>query len=437
MRRLTLLSVAFLVVISGCATTSRQPEHSVDQLKDLGEKCLAAGETANALKYLTEAEEKKPDDATVQYALALAYDQRGLQDKALQHLQNALKIKPNYPEALNTIGYIYATRGQFELARAAFQKALDDPFYRTPQFAAYNLGRLYEKKGEPEKALSYYQQAVKFDQNYGMAWLRMGQILEQLSRTEEARHAYGNAVRASSNLAEAQLRFGILSYLAGDLEPALHALSMVGQIAPNTDMADEARKYLDKINASATAQTRKARSHASSPVLSGEIEVNPSEGIQHQQMKEEVPTGALPHATVRILPIPSPAPDTTVKSPPASTQQGIPEETHAPAAEKAPVPNKESAPAQGGVTEGHESQPDKYTVQVGSFEDRQKADEIKARLVAKGYQAVVRTVKHGKLGTIFVIQLQPVNSVSKASTLMTQLSGEVEGDLKIIVVPSR
>ncbi len=55
----------------------------------------------------------------------------------------------------------------------------------------------------------------------------------------------------------------------------------------------------------------------------------------------------------------------------------------------------------------------------------------------KGYSAVVKTLKHQVLGKVFVIQLQPVNSVSRATTLMTQLSGEIEGEPVIIKVPAR
>ncbi len=47
MRLLALLYAVLFVVISGCATTSRQPAHSAGHLQDMGEKCLAAGETAN------------------------------------------------------------------------------------------------------------------------------------------------------------------------------------------------------------------------------------------------------------------------------------------------------------------------------------------------------------------------------------------------------
>jgi Flp pilus assembly protein TadD len=400
----------------------------------MGEKCLAAAETASALKYLTEAAEKKPNDATIEYDLALAYDQRELEDKALSHLQNALKIKPAYPEALNTEGYIYAKRGQVELARGAFQKALDDPFYKTPQFAAYNLGRLYEKNGDIERALLYYQQAVKFDEHYGLAWLRSGQVLEQLRRSDEARHAYGNAVRASPDLVEANLRFGILSYLSGDFEAAFRSLSRVGDIAPNTDMADEARKYLAKVNAAAQTRTR---SHASSHNPPGEIEIIPDEGLRREQINEELPSraGQKPAPTARSAP--SPVQDDMVKSEPAPVQQEIPGETQTPVVEKAAVPNEGGAPVQGGISESRESQSYRYMVQVGSFEDREKAEEVKTRLERKGYRVVIKTLKHRTLGKVFVVQLQPVNSASSATTLMTQLSGEVEGEPVIIRVPSR
>ncbi len=239
MERLAILSVVLLLVISGCATT--QPQPNVSQLQDTGEKYLAAGDTASALKYLTDAEHKSPNDPVIQYDLALAYERRAMQDKAFSHLKNALKIKPAYPEALNAIGAVYARRGQYQLAEEAFQKALNDPFYRTPQMAAYNLGSLHEKQGNIEKALADYQQAVKFDPHYGAAWFRIGQVLEQLHRDDEARHAYGNAITSSPDLAEAHLRFGIMSYQAGNMDAALNSLNRVGKIAPNTAMADEAQ----------------------------------------------------------------------------------------------------------------------------------------------------------------------------------------------------
>jgi Flp pilus assembly protein TadD len=391
MKTRALLCAALLVAASGCAATTGPPTRSAAQLQDLGQRCLAAGQTADALKYLTEAEQKNPNDASLEYALALAYDQRELQDKALSHLQKALKIKPDYPEALNALGVIYTKQGKTELARGAFQKALDDPFYRTPQLAAFNLGMLYEKNGDLQRALSFYQQAVKFKSDYAMAYFRTGQILEQMHRDDEARHAYGKAVNGSPELAEALLRFGILSHQSGDLAAAIHSLSRVEKIAPNSDLADEARKCLEKINPVAQPGPKsRARSH----VAGGAVEVIPSEDLQ--QTREESPPGK-------------------EVTPPARVQP-------------------ESSPGHEGAVGSPEPQPYRYIVQLGSFPDMEKANEIKSQLQAKGYDAVVKTVKDRALGHVFVIQLQPVNSLSKANTLMVQLGGEIGGEAKIIKV---
>jgi cell division septation protein DedD len=123
--------------------------------------------------------------------------------------------------------------------------------------------------------------------------------------------------------------------------------------------------------------------------------------------------------------------------PSASVQLEIPGETQAPVTEEAPVPDNEGAPDQGGITAGPQSKSYRYVVQFGSFVDKERAEEIKTRLVGKGYSAVVKTVKHQVLGKVFVIQLQPVASVSRATTLMTQLSGEIEDEPVISKVPSR
>ena len=149
MRRPALLSFAFFLVISGCAgttTTKNTPAYSATQLQNMGENYLAASDTASALQYLTEAEQKSPNNPVIQYDLGLAYDQRDLPDNAMSHFEKALKIKPDYSEALNAIGSVYAKRGQVEQARQAFQKAMDNPFYKTPEISRLQHREALRKK---------------------------------------------------------------------------------------------------------------------------------------------------------------------------------------------------------------------------------------------------------------------------------------------------
>jgi general secretion pathway protein A len=123
--------------------------------------------------------------------------------------------------------------------------------------------------------------------------------------------------------------------------------------------------------------------------------------------------------------------------PPALVQRQTPGNTQPPAAEKAPVPNDGDASAQGSTAKGPKLQSYRYMVQLGSFMDKEEAEEIKVRLKGNGYSAVVKTRKHLVLGEVFVIELQPVDSASRATKLMTQLRGEFEREPVIIKVPSR
>ena len=144
-------------------------------------------------------------------------------------------------------GDYYAEQGQLDLAQRSFESALNNPFYQTPQLALYNLGLVYEKKGDPELALKQYQEAVRLQRNYGAAYYRMGQLLEQLRRADEAREAYGNAIEFAPDLVEAHYRYGVMSYTSGELENALYSLNRVVKLAPHSTMAEDARRYLERL----------------------------------------------------------------------------------------------------------------------------------------------------------------------------------------------
>lgn len=65
-----------------------------------------------------------------------------------------------------------------------------------------------------------------------------------------------------------------------------------------------------------------------------------------------------------------------------------------------------------------------YAVQVGSFKDRSNAEEMRKSLEQKGYKVKIKPRKDPKLGQLYVVQLAPVDNVSKASTLVEQVRRE-------------
>jgi cell division protein FtsN len=76
-----------------------------------------------------------------------------------------------------------------------------------------------------------------------------------------------------------------------------------------------------------------------------------------------------------------------------------------------------------------------YVIQVGSFKEKQNAEEMKQNLAKRGYDTVIRPYNHPKLGPLFVVQLQPVAEESRASTLMTQVGHEAKVKPVLLRVP--
>lgn len=395
MRRLPLvyavLMAAFLV--SGCASLRRHHGLTSQQLKQLGEKALAANDTGTALKFLSQAGQKEPNDPSIQYDLGLAYNQRDLLPQAIEHMQTAIKLKPDYPEAWNALGSLLATNGQFDSAREAFEKALNDPFYQTPQEPAYNLGQLYQKRGDNQRALSYYRKAVKLDPQSGAAWFQIGKILEHSGDSEEAKKAYKKAVHEAPNMAAAYLRLGVLSFRAGNIKESAGYFSLVERFAPESDLADQAQSYLDKINTSAPVPVRRRRYL---PSRLNEIQNSPGQG----QTNTTAPSFVAPSGQ---------SPST------------------------APVQGAENAAPPAGTPEVKASGRWRYVVKIGSFSDRAKAESMKENLTSKGFSAIV---SHGA-GNVFIVELEPVGKFSQAVTLETQIAGLVHCSAKIIKIPAR
>ncbi len=379
------LCVVLLLAAAGCASLDRSSDpasqYSAWQLHDMGQKFLAAGDLGQALKFLTLAEKKSPKDPAIQYHLGLAYGSRGLPVDAQAHFEKALALKPDYPEVNNALGAFYAERGQLDKAEENFQKALANPLYQTPSFPLYNLGRLYEKKGDLDAALKYYQEAVRLQWNYGAAHFRTGQILEAKERNAEAREAYGKAIEYAPDLAEAHLRFGVLSYSVGEIESAMYSFSRVIKLAPRSNMAVEAKKYLERL-----------QTVVPSPLSSSDIAA--SERLSQMEVmsdKEKFTTARLPLDAPR-------------------------------AAE-----NAKSASA---------SQKWMYIVQVASFLDSENAEILRKKLIYRGYEVSVKNFSHQVLGPIYIIQIKPESDLAKANSMLAEIENSEKVKPIILKVPA-
>lgn len=93
-----------------------------------------------------------PADSEAHFYLANVYEQSGDRARAEEELKKTLVLKPNYPEALNYLGYLYIEENKnLDAAEAMIKKALQ----MQPDNGAYldSLGWFYFKKDKIDEAL--------------------------------------------------------------------------------------------------------------------------------------------------------------------------------------------------------------------------------------------------------------------------------------------
>lgn len=134
--------------------------------------------------------------------LGVFYSKRGDFAQADFHINQANKIRPQYPNAMNNLGKIKAQEGNSNAARALFQKALQiNPNLLS---ARYNLGLLAAQDGQVHKALVYWVNTLQRDVHYQAArdslhWIltkNKGDVLdipvEQVDSYESAKQTLEN-----------------------------------------------------------------------------------------------------------------------------------------------------------------------------------------------------------------------------------------------------
>ncbi len=90
----------------------------------LNDKSKAAAARAQEIVRLKEAAKLRPQDATLQSALAESYAEQGVREKAFSHLQTALALAPKSAQVLFDAGSTYEVVGQRKLALRYIEQAL-------------------------------------------------------------------------------------------------------------------------------------------------------------------------------------------------------------------------------------------------------------------------------------------------------------------------
>jgi type IV pilus assembly protein PilF len=239
--------LALALLLTGCATNKAFREKQARAFRDRGERYLGANQSGKALEQFLEALKIYPDDPYLHYDLALAYDMKGLLDKTEYHLKEAIRLKPDYSDAYNYLGFVYFGRGQVDEAIKYYHKALENELYMNPQDAHMNLGLAYLSRKEYRKAMLHLEEAIRLVPDFTAAYNNLGKAYEGLGQYDKARFNYEKAVKFNPQYADAYLNLGRLLYRSGERKRARWSFGQVIRLEPGSEIAMEAQRYLKRL----------------------------------------------------------------------------------------------------------------------------------------------------------------------------------------------
>ncbi len=242
-----LVAAALLVGMSACGPTLAQKKDQSSIHYKLGVVHLNERNVADALKELTKSIEIYPDDPTYHDALGLAYLAKGMHKEALASMNRALSIDRDYSEAHVNKSAVYMDQKRWPEAIDESRAALKNIFYRTPEYAWFNMGWSYYSMGEMDKAVESYSKAVAAKPSYAQAWYSMGLAYEKMSKTREAVQSYEKAVAAFPGYLDAYFNMGMALVKTKDKAAAVRAFEKVIELAPSSQKAQSAREYIGLI----------------------------------------------------------------------------------------------------------------------------------------------------------------------------------------------
>ena len=256
--RVLVSSLAALSLLAGCSSDPKKAE-TPEQLQ------RAAPVRTSAVP--TPAQVPPAERARVHTDLAAGYYERGQMEVAIDELNVAVKLDPNYAQAYNVYGLVYSMLAEDRKAEQNFERALQlapedseihhnwgwylcqhkrerealaqfdlavrNPLYRTPEVALVNAGRCAITLGDMRLAESYFRRALVAQPGNALAAYGLALIAYKEARFPEAR-TWMKGVMQTNNPAPESLYLGMcVERKLGDRQAELSYISQMKNRYPD------------------------------------------------------------------------------------------------------------------------------------------------------------------------------------------------------------
>jgi tetratricopeptide (TPR) repeat protein len=203
------------------------------------------GDLDRAIEHLEEAVRLNPAYPEALYNLAASYQRKNLLDKAIENYLKVLDIRPDVAHAHNNLGLVYFVKGLNDEAIRHLLSAIElNPGHTEAHF---NLGNAFMSEGQRERAITHLETAVRQRPDFAEAHNNLGLACTAAGQTEKALGHFQEALRLRPGYASAHFNLGLLYINTGDTERARAELETSLRIDPGFEKARNMLNEIEKL----------------------------------------------------------------------------------------------------------------------------------------------------------------------------------------------
>lgn len=131
-------------------------------------KAHIEGKISEAIKYYKLSISLHPT-AEAHTFLGWAYGMQNKYNEAINECKIAIKLNPDFGIPYNDIGAYLISLNKLDEAIYWLEQSITKPNFPNRYYAYYNLGKVFERKGIWDKAISYYKKALELNAQYDAA----------------------------------------------------------------------------------------------------------------------------------------------------------------------------------------------------------------------------------------------------------------------------
>jgi len=147
------------------------------------------------------------------------------------------KTSPSSPNTHNNLGDMYGRWGDKQRALQEFQKAIElKPNYGD---AYHNLANTYREIGQYDKALENYQKAAIFNPNLWQSYQNIAALYFESKQYDLAQEFIQKAIQINPNNPNLVVNLGIVYLVSGDKDKAKQAFQTVLNVDPQNQVAKQ------------------------------------------------------------------------------------------------------------------------------------------------------------------------------------------------------